>query len=129
MLGSIHVNLSVLSDCEDTAFSAKIMEVMEDGKAYNIRTGITTLEYGASDKGAYACNEGTAADITIKMWDVAWKFKKGSRIRIDISSSDFPQYAAHSNQKGCWAEIKENKIAHQKILVGDGRSYVSIPLI
>ena len=70
--GKASVKLFVSTDCEDTAFTAKIMEVTPEG----------------------------------------------SRVRVDISSSDFPQYHVHSNQKGLWSEQTENKIAHQTIHMG-----------
>lgn len=44
--GKASVRLFVESDCEDTAFTAKIMEVTPEGKAYNIRSSIATLEQG-----------------------------------------------------------------------------------
>ena len=128
-LGTIKVTLDVATDCEDTAFVAKICEVMEDGKAYNIRTGITTLGYrnGSKKRITYTPNE--EVSVEIKMWDLAWKFQKGSRIRVDITSSDFPQYVAHSNQAGCWAKVKESRIANQKIFVGEGKSCIAFPLL
>jgi len=69
---------------------------------------------------ATGANPGSHMLITIDMWDVAWKFQKGSRIRIDITSSDFPQYAVHSNYAGCWALAAESRDAHQKIHYGKG---------
>ena len=52
------------------------------------------------------------------MWNIVYTIPKGSRIRVDVSSSDFPQYHVHSNQKGLWSEKTENKIAHQTIHTG-----------
>lgn len=114
--GKACVRLSVESDCEDTAFTAKIMEVTPEGKAYNIRSSITTLEQGNTKAGAY--EPGSVAEISMEMWNIVYMIPKGSRVRIDISSSDFPQYHVHSNQKGLWSEQTENKIAHQTIHMG-----------
>ena len=66
--------------------------------------------------------------VTLDMSDICYALPAGSRIRIDVTSSDFPQYHAHSNQPGDWAEAKENVIAHQTILTGkDYPSCVKIP--
>ena len=64
------------------------------------------------------------------MWDVAFQVKAGSRLRLDVSSSDFPQYAAHPNLPGCWAEQRESVTAEQTILTGrDYPSKVVLPVV
>ena len=115
IFGKTFVHLFVSTDAEDTAFTAKLMEVMEDGKAYNIRSSITTI---GADMGNYRPN--TVIEVCINMWDIAWTIKKGSRLRLDISSSDFPQYAIHSNYPGVWACNDSSKKAQQTICYGSG---------
>ena len=116
--GKIRVKLCVASDCEDTAFSAKISEVFEDGEAYNIRGSITTLGYRNQTPHRITYNPGEKVTIEISTWDIDWFFKSGSKIRLDISSSDFPQYSAHSNYPGVWAVQEKTKEAHQTIYTG-----------
>ena len=128
--GKIRVHLFVSSDAEDTAFSAKLMEVFENGEAVNIRGSITTLAYrnGADHRGSYT--PGEIVDINIEMWDVAWKLRKGSRLRLDISSSDFPQYSVHSNYPGIWSEQSETKVAQQTVYFGKNYpSKVILPVV
>lgn len=126
--GKASVRLFVESDCEDTAFTAKIMEVTPEGKAYNIRSSIATLEQGKTEAGAYEA--GSVAEVQITMWNIVYTIPKGSCIRVDVSSSDFPQYHVHSNQKGLWSEKTENKIAHQTIhMGGKAASCVILPLM
>lgn len=129
VLGSIHVNLVVATDADDTAFVVKVMEVMEDGSTYNMRTGITTLGYRNGSKHRISYTPGEPVEVDIRMWDLAWKVQKNSRIRIDITSSDFPQYSVHSNYSGCWATIEKTKKAKQIVYIGKGESYVSFPLL
>lgn len=130
ILGKIKVNLFVETDAEDTSFAVKVMEVKEDGKAYNMRTGITTLGYRNQSKSRQKYTPGEIVPITIDMWDLAWKVQKNSKIRIDVTSSDFPQYSVHSNYPGCWANVTENKTARQKIWFGEGHeSAVVFPVI
>ena len=127
--GQISVHLFVSSDARDTAFTAKLMEVFEDGSAYNVRGTITTLAYrnGASHRGTY--RPGEIVRITLNMWDIDWLFQKGSRLRLDISSSDFPQYAVHTNHEGVWSLQKDTIIAHQTLYTGgDTPSDVILPL-
>ncbi|MDO5422703.1 MAG: CocE/NonD family hydrolase [Eubacteriales bacterium] len=128
--GVIEVVLYAASDAEDTAFTAKVMEVFPDGTAVNVRGSITTLAYrnGADKRLTYM--PGEKVELRIPMWDIAWHFREGSRIRVDISSSDFPQYAVHSNYPGVWSKQSRTKIAEQTLYYGGGSpSEVRFPLI
>lgn len=130
VVGQIRVCLSVSTDVDDTAFAVKIMEVMEDGKAYNMRTGITTLGYRNGSDTRLIYEPGEKVQITIDTWELAWKIQKGSRIRIDITSSDFPQYSVHSNYAGCWAEQRHIRAANQTVYFGSqNESYISLPVL
>lgn len=126
--GRIKAHLRVSSDADDTAFTVKLMEVFPSGDAYNIRDGITTLAYrnGATQPQTYRAQE--AVDIEIELWPVAWTIKQGSRIRVDVSSSNFPAYAAHSNFSGPWAEQPQVRIAQQTLYIGGEQSYVEFPV-
>lgn len=126
--GCMSVQLSVSSDAADTAFTAKIMEVLPDGRAINIRGGIATLAYRGKSGTRGTYTPGEIVDVTISLWDIAWQTEPGSCIRLDISSSDFPQYAVHSNYSGIWSEITNTKIAKQQIwLGGSHNTWLEIP--
>jgi putative CocE/NonD family hydrolase len=127
--GRIKVRLNVSSDAEDTAFTAKIMEVFPDGKAYNIRDSITSLAYRNGATTAKQYKPGSIIGVKMEMWPVTWTIKKGSRIRLDISSSNFPAYHVHPNTAGSWALQKDTKKANQTIYVGGGNSsYIELPV-
>ncbi len=113
LLGGIEVELYVMSTAADTAFTAKLMEVTPDGRAYNIRGSIATLAH----KEPYT--PGHIRRLTISMWAVAFTLRAGSRLRLDVSSSDFPQYAVHTNLPGCWAEQERAVTAQQTVLCGE----------
>lgn len=123
--GQVKVHLKVKTDVDDTAFSAKLCEVFPDGRAYNIRSGITTIAADLPEGKKY--QPGEAAEICVDFWDIVWTVQPGSRLRLDISSSDFPQYTAHSNYAGIWSEQEKSRIAHQRICTGDGRCYIELP--
>lgn len=130
IVGKIQVKLTVSTDVDDTAFVAKIMEVTEDGRAYNMRTGITTLGYRNQSDERQSYTPGEKVDITIDTWDLAWKIQKGSRIRIDLTSSDFPQYSVHSNYAGCWAKQEKVRKAQETVYFGGkAESYIRLPII
>ena len=116
--GEIMVKLYVSSDAEDTAFSAKVMEVLPDGRTVNVRGSITSLAFRNGDEKIASYQPGTPVMVTIHMWRIAWCFRKGSKIRLDISSSDYPQYTIHSNYAGLWSLQKETKKARQCVHMG-----------
>lgn len=123
--GQIRVRLRVSTDGGDTAFTAKLMEVFPDGRAYNIRGGITTIQADMPERHTYAAGE--IADVQVEMWDMAWTLQPGSCLRLDVSSSDFPQYAIHSNYAGLWSEQKQTRVAQQTLWLGEGCA-IELPL-
>jgi len=112
--GSVSVKLYVSSDCEDTAFYARLLEE-RNGKRYHVRGSITTLGYRnhSDDRQDYIPNE--VVPISIDMWDIDYRFQKGSKIILQVMSSYCPEYSVHLNGKGPFSLQKEAKIAHQSI--------------
>lgn len=117
IVGPIEAKLWVQSNAPDTCFTLKLMEVAPDGKTYNIRNGITTLGF-RNDSDVWQSYPGGPIEITIKTWDIAWQVKRGMRLRLDVSSSNFPEYSAHPNTDKGWAYEAHPQVAHQTILSG-----------
>lgn len=93
-------------------------------------TMITTLAYRGHSGTRQEYRPGEIVEIEIDMWDIAWKFQKGSRIRLDISSSDFPQYSVHTNYAGVWSKQCRTKTARQTIYTGaEYPSRVELPMM
>ena len=127
--GRIKAKLFVSSDAEDTAFAVRISEVFPDGRAFNIRSGITTLGYRGHSDARQAYTPGEVVEAEVDTWDILWTVGAGSRLRIDITSSDFPQYAVHPNYPGVWALQDKTKPARQTICSGgDTPSAVVLPV-
>lgn len=125
--GRPSVKLYVETDGEDTAFTAKLMEVTPEGRAYHIRSSITTI--GAELPEGERYQPGSTVEVSVDMWDIAYTVGKGSRIRVDISSSDFPLYNIHSNYAGLWSVQTKVRTAKQTVRMGaDCLSCVILPL-
>jgi hypothetical protein len=131
LAGKVKVILNVSTDVEDTAFSYKISEQLKDGNTYNIRTGITTLGFRNEPLGSrQSYTPGEVVEIEVEALPILWQLQPGSRFRVDISSSDFPQYSIHSNYAGVWSEQTKTRIAHQKLYLGGSyNSRIEIPII
>ena len=129
--GPLTAKIWFSSDCEDTAVTVKVSEERADGSTYNIRTGIATLAFRDDKLGSrLPYTPGDVVEVTVEMLPIIWEIQPGSRIRIDISSSDFPQYSVHSNYPGVWSEQTRTRIATQT--VHTGRKYptrVIIPVL
>jgi len=129
--GNVKVSLRVSADVDDTCFAFTLSEVCADGKAYNMRTAITTLGYRNAPLGnRQRYQPGDEVDITIESTPILWTVKAGNALRIDIKSSNFPEYAVHSNYAGVWSEQSQTRIANQSIFVGGNSiSCLILPLI
>ncbi len=130
LAGRVQVALTVASDAADTAFTAKLVEVFDDGRAVNIRDGITSLALrnGAAYPQAY--EPGESVEVHIRFWPIEWVVPAGSRLRLDVSSSDFPKYHAHPNRAGIWSQHKDAKTARQSLLLGEGLAgWVELPIV
>lgn len=119
--GAIRAELYVSSDAEATAFSITVSEVFANGDAVNIRNDITDIRY--RDETSFEDYvPGSTVKLSLTMLDVTWRMKKGSRLRIDIASSNHPAYHIHPNTTECWAEATTSKIAHQRVYFGENQA-------
>lgn len=114
--GKIRAELFVSSDCEDTAFTAKLMRVTPRGEAYHIRSSITTVSQGSAAGEDYL--PGSCIQVNIDMWEICCTVKKGERLRLDLSSSNYPEYHIHCNYRGVWGEQGKKRKAFQTLYSG-----------
>lgn len=126
--GSVGVRLTVSSDAADTSFTAKLIEVREDGGAYNIQDGIMALAYRGDAGQPADYRPGEPATIHLRLTATTWKIGRGSRIRLDVSSSNYPAYHAHPNVAGIWSLQDRRTVANQTLYTGgDVPSVIEIP--
>lgn len=109
--GSIEVKLNVASSAEDTEFVIKVSSILPDGKTYNIRTQATTIVANTDN---YQPN--TTTEVKLKTWPISYFLPQVSKLRLDVTSSDFPQYEIHTNYPGNQALQAKSKIAKQTII-------------
>lgn len=122
--GAIGVTLDVSSSAPDTAFTAKLIEVFPDGRSYNIRDSITRLAFRNGAEVPQEYQPGERVEVALTFWPIAWRVQAGSRLRLDVSSSDFPKFHAHTNRAGPWAAQSGADLATQTLYGGE----VTLPL-
>lgn len=101
--GELAVKLWISSDAKDTDFTAKLIDVyppsadFPGGFDLNIGDGIIRTRFRDSLKTEKLMEPGEIYPVTIKLYPTSNVFKKGHRIRVDISSSNFPRFDINPN--------------------------------
>ncbi len=96
--GRIAVELWASSSTVDTDFTAKLVDVSPDSYAANLADGIVRARYRDSPRRrAPPLVPGEPTAFAIDLWDIAHTFLPGHRIRVEISSSNFPRFDRNTN--------------------------------
>ena len=113
--GPVIVKLFASTDGRDTDFTAKLVDVAPDGYAVNLCDGILRGRYRESMERQELLEPGTVYEFTIDLWPTSNVFKKGHRIRVDISSSNFPRFDRNPNTGNKFGQDAELRVAHQQV--------------
>jgi putative CocE/NonD family hydrolase len=134
--GEIVANLWVSSDCLDTDFTIKLIDVYppsEDypqGYALNLTDGIIRARYRESWEKPRLLTPGEVVPVRIEAFPTSNLFCKGHRIRIDVSSSNFPRFDVNPNTGDPEGAGLTRKVARNTIYADAGRpSHVILPVI
>jgi putative CocE/NonD family hydrolase len=134
--GPVTVNLYISSNCVDTDFTAKLIDVYPPnddyprGYALNLCDGILRCRYRQSWGQAAMMTPGAVYEITIEPFATCNLFKAGHRIRIDISSSNFPRFDLNYNTGEPEGRARTRKVATNTVYVdGQRASHVVLPLL
>jgi hypothetical protein len=95
--GPVTLELFASSSAVDTDFMGKLVDVGPDGFAQNLTEGILRMRYRDSQEKPALMNPGQVYKISIDMWATSNVFKKGHRLRLEISSSNFPRFDRNMN--------------------------------
>jgi len=95
--GPVSVELYASSSAVDTDFTAKLVDVAPDGFAQNLEDSIVRARYRDSREHAELLNPGQVYKFTIDLFGVSDVFQPGHRLRVEISSSDFPRFDRNLN--------------------------------
>ena len=121
--GPVEAHLHVSSSAETTDFTVKLVDVYPDGNVYNISDGIIRLEDIPTE-------EDKPLLTKIQLRPTSNVFLPGHKIRIEVSSSNFPRYDRNLNVKQDFATGKEFLSANQTVYHStDFPSYILLPTI
>ena len=128
--GPISVTLYASTDGRDTDFTAKLVDVHPDGYAVNLCDNIMRARYHESREYQTLLEPGRVYEFTIDLWMTSNVFLKGHRIRVDVSSSNFPRFDRNPNTGNPFGQDTELRTAHQTILHDEAHpSHILLPVI
>lgn len=114
--GPIDVTLYVSSDAKDTDFTVKLIVVDENGKAWNLDETIQRMRYrDGYDKPLVWMESGKIYKVTFQPMTTSNYFAPGQRLRIEVSSSNFPRFDRNMNTGGRNYDETKPLIAHNKV--------------
>ena len=113
--GFIESTLYVSSDAKDTDFTVKLIDVYPDGTAYNLDETIQRARFREGYDKEVFMEDGKVYKIDLTPLSTSNYFEKGHRIRVEISSSNFPRFARNLNTGGNNYDESEAVVAHNKV--------------
>jgi putative CocE/NonD family hydrolase len=134
--GPVEAELWISSNCPDTDFTIKLVDVCPpsadypNGFAMNVTDGILRVRYRDSWEHPQLMTPGAVYKIRVTAFPTSNLFKRGHRIRLDVSSSNFPHFDANSNTGEPEARATSTRVAMNRVYVDATRpSNVILPLI
>jgi putative CocE/NonD family hydrolase len=98
--GPIELCLFVASSARDTDFTGKLVDVYPDGRAMILTEGILRARYRDSFTEPELLASDAIYELRLDLWATANVFLPGHRIRLEVSSSNFPRFDRNSNTGG-----------------------------
>src|SRR5215469_10401542 len=95
--GPVLLDLYASSSAVDTDFTGKLVDVWPNGFAQNLTEGILRLRYRNSQEKPELANPGETYHITVDLWATSNVFLAGHKLRLEVSSSNFPRFDRNLN--------------------------------
>jgi len=128
--GPITMKLHASSSARDTDFTAKLVDVRSDGYAQNIAEGIVRARFRESASKPTLIAPDKVYEYGIDLWATSHVFKAGHRLRLEVSSSNFPRYDRNQNTGSDLFVDRELKTARQTVHhSGPYASHIVLPVI
>ena len=113
--GTIEITLYVSSDAKDTDFTVKLVDVHPDGRAYNLDETILRARYREGYDKQVFMEAGQVYELPVSPMSTSNYFPAGHRIRIEVSSSNFPRFTRNLNTGGNNYDETEGVVAHNTL--------------
>lgn len=128
--GPIKLVLWAATSAPDTDFTGKLIDVHPDGKPYNLCEGIQRARYRNGLDRPSLLQPGEPQQYEIDLWVTSNVFKRGHRLRLEVSSSNFPRFDRNPNSGNPFGTDTELLTAKQTILHDEKHpSHLVLPVI
>lgn len=128
--GFVDAVLKVSSSAKDTDFAVKLVDVAADGTAYIIADTIFRARYRNGFDKPEPMSTGKVYEIRLTPMATSIRFEKGHRVRVEVTSSNFPKFVRNLNTGGANESESEPVVANNAIHhAGDDASYVELPVV
>jgi predicted acyl esterase len=127
--GRIKAKLWVSSSAKDTDFTAKLCDVYPDGRSMLVADGILRARYRKSFREEHLLKPRQVYEIEVDLWSTSLIFNKGHRIRVAVSSSNYPRFDTNPNTGGPVNAAQEPVVATNTIHLDASRpSHIVLPV-
>ncbi len=124
-----HLELWASSDRDDTEWHVKLTDVDEDGRSIKVCQGCLRASYRDSLEHPTPLTPGEAHRFDVELWPVHHAFLPGHRVRVSVTSSDFPWFARSMNRFGPLKDQAEPLVATNTLHHGSGHpSRIILPV-
>lgn len=128
--GPVEVTLYISSDAPDTDFSAALVDCYPDGKAVVLCEGIRPARCRKSLAHPTPIEPGEVYELRIDLWETSNLFRRGHRIGLEVSSSNFPRFSRNLNTGAAPGISADMRVANQTVYHDAQRpSHVTLPII
>ena len=128
--GPVTLALYASSSAPDTDFAAALVDVYPDGRAIHICEGIRRARFRESFEEPTLIEPGGVYEYEINMWETSNVFKEGHRIRVEVTSSNFPRFDRNPNTGNRPGMDAELRVAEQTVHHGgEYPSHITLPVI
>lgn len=130
VIGNVKAVIYAATDGKDTDFTVKVCDVGPDGRSINLCDGLLRGRFLNGFDEEILLEPGKAYAYGIDCWATSWTFLKGHRIRVQVSSSNFPRFDRNLNTGLHLTRSSELRIASQTVFHNaDMPSHVILPVI
>ena len=127
--GPVHAVVFLSSDARDTDVTAKLLDVDPEGRAWNVLNGVKRVRYRDGMDHPALMRPGQVYRVEVSLKASAYRFRPGHRVRLWLSSSDFPLYDRNLNTGGNNYDETSWVTATNTVHTGAGRaSYLILPV-
>ena len=127
--GPVKAVLYASSSARDTDFTAKLVDVSPNGTAINVAQGIIRARYRDSWEKPELMEPGQVYKFEIDLWSTSNCFLAGHRIRVEVASSNFPQFDRNPNTGNPFGQDAELQVARQTVYHdADHPSHIVLPV-